>query len=154
MKHIAFSVEFNYQSLTLGWLLCWDLWDKQRNMILNVLLVQTYFLDYSGRLRNIKDLHDGTEQSSSIPCPGCKIRGLSLSVALLEQQELLLNRETHPYQLTQLIQTTLQILPSRFWVLLIFKVTSRKKTLKWNNLDWSHGVKNNYIYDGTHECKF
>lgn len=74
-------------------------------MILNVLLVQTYFLGYSGKLRNIKGLHDGIEQSSSIICPGCRVRGLSLSLALLMQQELLPNREFHLYQLTQLIQT-------------------------------------------------
>lgn len=83
-------------------------------MILNVLLVQIYFLDYSDRLRNIKGLPDGIEQSSSIICPGCRVRGFSLSPALLVLQELLPNREIHLYQLTQLIQTTLQILPSRF----------------------------------------
>lgn len=77
-------------------------------------MVQTYFLDYSGRLRNIKGLHNGLEQSSSIMCPGCRVRGLSLSLALLVQQELLPNREINLYQLTQLIQTTLQILPSTF----------------------------------------
>lgn len=83
-------------------------------MNLNVLLVQTYFLDYSGRLRNIKGLRDGIEQSSLIISPDCRVRGLSLSLALLVQQELLLNREINLHQLTQLIQTTLQIWPSRF----------------------------------------
>lgn len=116
-------------------------------MILNVLLVQMYFLDYSDKLRNIKVLPNGIEQGSSIMCPGCRGRGLSLSLLLLLLQELLPNREIHLYQLTQLIQNTLQILPSRLWALLILKVTSRKKTLNLNNLDWSHRVKNHYIYN-------
>lgn len=114
-------------------------------MILNEILVQIYFLDYSDKPRNIKVLPDGIEQGSSVICPGCRVRGLSPSLALLVLQELLPNREIHLYQLTQLIQITLQILPRRLWVLLIFKVTSRKKTWNLNNVDWSHGVKNKYI---------